>query len=94
MREEKVQVVHGYLAQAFGNATIEYKHDFDLDAESFKVFWKGDVALLKVAGEFLDDNGEGEIHQFLNLCGLSDVLAKEKELGVLVTQDGLRTFER
>jgi hypothetical protein len=94
MRDDRIELVRVYLTREFCGATIEHKHDFDRDTETFKVSFKGDTALLKVGGEFLDDNGEEEILRLFNLWALSAILAKEKTLGVLVTQAGLSTFER
>jgi len=94
MRGDKVEMVNGYLAKKFPMTNIEYKHDFDLDAERFKISFKGETALLKVSGIFLDDNNEEEILRLFDLWDLAGVLAKEKELGVLATSTGLSTFER
>lgn len=94
MREDKVELVNRYLAKKFAMANIEYKYDFDLDAEKFKIPFEGETALLKVAGIFLDDNNEKEILRQFELWDLAGVLSKEKKLGVLATSTGLSTFER
>ncbi len=87
-------VIESYLKRKFPEATIEQKHDFDRDAQSFKVHLSDHTLLLKVGGEFTEDNSTEEILHLFDLWALAEVLGKETELGVLATQRGLQTFRR
>lgn len=94
MREEKHAAINTYLAEKFPNCDIEQKHDFDRGAQTFKVHVADGTLLLKVGDEFVEDNSTPEILRLFNLWGLAEVLGKEKELGVLVSQRGLESFRR
>lgn len=94
MRDPKITVVQSYLENAFAMAKIEHRHDFDQNVEKFKVSFKGGTRLLRFGGEFLDDTSEAELLRLFDLWSLSDVLAKEEKLGVLVTDAGCQMVRR
>jgi glutathionylspermidine synthase len=94
MHQEKHAAISKYLAMKFQHSNIEQKHDFERGAQTFKIFVLNDTLLLKVADEFFKDNSTQEILRLFNLWDLSEVLSREKELGVLVTQQGLKSFSR
>lgn len=94
MREEKHAAINQYLTEKFSDCKIEQRHDFDRGAQIFKVHIPDDTLLLKVGDEFIDDNGTAEILRQFNLWALAEVLSKEKEFGVLVSQRGLESFRR
>lgn len=94
MHEKKHAAIISYLAEGFQNCKIEQKHDFDRGAQTFKIFVPNDTLLLKVADEFVGDNSTPEIIRLFDLWCLPVVLCKEKKLGVLVTQQGLKSFRR
>ncbi|HEU0220368.1 MAG TPA: hypothetical protein VFQ98_06150 [Gallionella sp.] len=94
MRDEKHADINKYLAERFPGCNIEQKYDFYRGAQTYKVHISDNTFLLKVGDEFIDDNGTPEILRLFNLWGLAEVLGKEKELGVLVSQRGLETFRR
>jgi hypothetical protein len=94
MNVEKHAAINKYLAENFSGCEIEQRHDFDRGAQTFKISVFNDTLLLKVADEFVGDNGTPEILRLFNLWCLPEVLGKEKELGVLVTQRGLESFRR
>ena len=91
---EKYAVIESYLKRKFPDSTIEQKHDFDRGAQSFKVHLVDRTLLLKVGGEFTEDNSIEEIVRQFDLWALAEILEKETELGVLATQRGLETFRR
>ena len=92
--KEKFGLIESYLKRKFPESTIEQKHDFDRGAQSFKVHLSDRTLFLKVGGEFTEDNSTEEILRLFDLWALAEVLGKETELGVLVTQRGLETFRR
>jgi len=94
MRAEKHAAINKYLAEKFPGRDIEQKHDFDRGTQTFKLHVTDGTLLLKVGDEFIEDNSAPEILRLFNLWGLAEVLGKEKELGVLVSQRGLESFPR
>ncbi len=94
MRNEKLAAIHQYLSEHFPECAIEQKHDFDRDAETYKVHVEKGTLLLKVGGLFTDDNDIPEILRLFGLFALADVLKEERELGILVTNNGLEKFNR
>jgi len=94
MREEKHTAINKYLTEKFPGCDIEQMHDFDRGAQTFKLHAADGSLLLKVGDEFVEDNTTPEILRLFNLWGLAEVLCKEKELGVLVSQHGLESFRR
>jgi hypothetical protein len=94
MNQEKHAAITKYLADNFPDCKIEQKYDFDRGAQTFKISMSKDALLLKVADEFVEDNGTPEILRLFGLWHLPEVLCKEKKLGVLVTQQGLELFRR
>lgn len=91
---EKYALIENYLRKNFPDSEIEQQHDFNRGAQSFKVHLSGRTLLLKVGGEFTEDNSIEEIIRHFDLWALADILGKETELGVLATQRGLETFRR
>lgn len=94
MRKDKHAAICNYLAEKFPGCNIEQKHDFDSRAQTFKLHVADGTLLLKVGDEFVDDNGTPEILRLFTRWGLPEVLGKEKELGVLVSQRGIESFLR
>ena len=94
MRTQKHSAIESYLKDHFSNCQIEQNYDFDRGAQSFKIESVDGSRLLKVGNEFVDDNETSEMLRLFDLWALSAVLAKEKELGVLVLQSGLTSFSR
>lgn len=94
MREEKHAAINKYLAEELPGCDIEQKHDFDRGAQTFKLYIAGGTLLLKIEDEFFEDNSTPEILHLFKFWGLAEVLGKEKELGVLVSQCGLKLFRR
>ena len=94
MNEQKYAVITAYLAEKFSGCPIEQKHDSSRMAQSFKIHVIDTTLLLKVSDEFVGDNDIPKILHLLNLWALAEILGKEKELGVLVSQGGLELFPR
>lgn len=94
MDQEKQAAIIKYLAENFSGCKIEQEHDFDREAQTFKIFRPNGTLFLKVGDEFVGDNSAPEILRLFDLWCLPKVLGKEKELGVLVTQRGLQSFRR
>lgn len=94
MHGEKHAAIISYLAENFQGCKIEQRHDFDREAQTFKISVPNDTLLLKVADEFVGDNNTPEILRLFNLWCLPEALGQEKEHGVLVTQRGLELFRR
>lgn len=94
MSEAKLTAIQQYLAEKFPGQEIEQKHDFDREAQSFKVHVTGATLLLKVTDEFTADNDIPQILHLFNRWAMADVLSKDKKLGVLVSGRGLESFRR
>ena len=92
--KEKFAAIETYLKKHFPDSTIEQKHDFGRDAQSFKVHLPNRTLLLKIGDELTEDNSLEKIFHLFDLWALAEVLRKETELGVLVTRNGLETFHR
>lgn len=94
MNEQKHAAITTYLSEKFPDCLIEQKHDSNRKAQSFKVHVIGTTLLLKVGDEFVGDNDIPKILHLFNHWALAEILGKEKELGVLVSHDGLELFSR
>jgi hypothetical protein len=94
MHEEKHAAIAQYLSESFTDCEIEQKPDFDRGAQSFKVHAPKATLLLKVGNEFLDDNDTAAILRLFKTWAIEEILAKEKELGVVVSQRGPELFKR
>ena len=94
MHEEKHAAIAKYLSESFTGCEIEQKSDFDRDAQSFKVHVPKATLLLKVGNNFLDDNDTAEILRLLKSWAIEEILGKEKDLGVVVSQRGPELFKR
>ena len=96
MRDEKLKAVVQYLNVHFPNCEVLQEHDFDRDAQSFKVMLGRDTVLLKVTDTFIDDGYPDDITASLDQMEAGEELQKTigTGKGVLVTMDGLKRFER
>jgi hypothetical protein len=90
--KEKYEVIKDYLRKKFPDSTIEQKDDFNRGADSFKVHLADCTLLLKVGREFLEDNNIAEIISIFNPWALAQILEKNPEFLVLVTQRGVEAF--
>lgn len=90
----KHSAIERHLSSAFPCSTITQKHNFDRGTQTFKICSQDHTLLLKISNEFVDDNSIDEIFRQFDLWDLTKNLAREIELGLLVTQCGLETFTR
>ena len=64
--EDKLNVIREYLRSEFETENIDDKHDFDREAQTFRID-ADRLYLITVAREFIDDNDSAEITRGKNL---------------------------
>ncbi len=94
MREEKYAAIEKYLSRSIPNDGIEQHSDFDLSAQTFKIHIEGDSLLLKVAEPFVDDDDIFEIIRRLMEWRLPELLAKNSNSTILVSNGGVNILKR
>ena len=63
--EDEIGAIYSYLMEKFPNCSIEHKAHVYCDAHSFKINNSKGSLLLKVSGDFFDNNSPQEIiHYF------------------------------
>ncbi|MGH8403465.1 MAG: hypothetical protein ACRESO_08710, partial [Gammaproteobacteria bacterium] len=93
-RLQKYAAIQQYLADKFPDSQIEQKNDFDRGAQSFKIEVTDSSLLLKIAGEFIDNNNIDEILRRLDDWNICALLGSEPGFGIMVTENGPSPFER
>ena len=94
MKEAKLDVVREYLKNAFPEATIDEKYDFDRDAQTFRIRLGTDLLLLKVGRNFLSDNNEAEVQTHFENWEVAKLLQANKEFGIFVGNNPPVAFGR
>lgn len=94
MDEGKLDSVRKYLRNLFPDQEITEKHDFDLGAQTFKISNKAGSLLLKIGGDFVDDNDADQIVDQLKSWDVADLLKQNPEVGLLVTSKGPQSLVR
>lgn len=89
MSQEKYKAIEKYLSAKMGITHIEQNHDNDRDTQTFKIHLEDGPRLLKVADDFIADNNITDILIRFDQASLADLLLKEKQRKVLITQHGL-----
>lgn len=92
MKQDKCAAIEDYLRLSFPHCRIEQHFNFDLKTQSFKIHCSDGPRLLRVGNEFLGNHDISEIMRRFQLWELSDILKKERELGVLITHHGPTKF--
>jgi len=87
---EKINTIRFYLEYFFKECTIYDNQDKGRRAHSFRIEGRGNLRLLTVAGEFLDNLTVSEIKTYLKEFQLSELLHKNAESRVMLTSDGLK----
>lgn len=93
MQEAKHITIARYLEEHFPGHIVEQKHDFSRRAQTFLVSGEKGSYLLKVADELIMDNSTSEIQQLLKASNVSEALRRVEGSGILLTQDGMDSFD-
>jgi hypothetical protein len=91
MRQDKLAAIRRLIEAAFPTVNIEERHDFDLDAERFRIDASGEILLLKVSGVYLDDNAIANIEADFHRWRVLEELRRQRAL--LVTSAGSQALE-
>lgn len=94
MNQEKCAAIRSYIESKFPGCNIEDSDDFNLKTLTVTIQVGSSLRLLKVDKDFIDDNDISEILRQFDLWDLSEILLEEKELGVMITQQGPSFFSR
>ena len=87
---EKINSIRLYLKNFFKGYSIYDNQDKGRRAHSFRIEGRGNLRLLTVAGEFLDNLTVSEIQTYLQDFHLSELLDKNAESRLILTSDGLK----
>lgn len=94
MEELKLQVVREYLNTNFSGSKIDENYDFDRGAQTFRIRTDKNLLLLKVGEEFLSDNSEVKLLEYLINWEVASLLTENKELGILICNTAPISFSR
>lgn len=94
MREDKCKAIEEYLSRKMPGLDIQQKNDFSLGARTYKILVPSGDLLLKISDEFIDDNDIADITRKLDRWNIIEELSNKYQLGILVTQNGISTFNR
>jgi len=92
--QKKINAVNGYLESEFQGCKIRDGHDFNLDAQVFRITCRDSIYITGISDELLEDE-ELDASDISNLLQKSRLAEKLREVGnsntcVIVTSKGLR----
>lgn len=91
MNQDKCNAIEEYLKGQFPGSHIEQT---DISAnQHYRIRTEKDLLILKMDGDFIDDNSKEEIIDKMKHWHVSKLLKQNSKLGILVTQAGPSKYQ-